>query len=102
MIDFKCSLYFPQYSTVLADKCFREVLGESKSKVKKVIWSKIVQFKVVEDDPDMPYFKYSYSDWRKNASLKKTIQGMLKWTEHQREKSINLKKESLQQRRKIY
>ena len=59
--------------------CFPEVLGESKSKVKRIIWSKIVQFKVIEDDPDMLYFKYSYdSDYKKNASLKKPIQGMLK------------------------
>ena len=66
MIDFKCSLYFPQYSTILADKCFPEVLRESKSKVKKVMRSKIVQVKVIEDDPDMLYFKYSYdSDYKK-------------------------------------
>ena len=39
IIDFKGSLYFPQYSTVLADKYFPEVLGELKSKLKKVaLW----------------------------------------------------------------
>ena len=38
-----------------------------------------MQLKVIEDDPDMLYFKYSYdSDYKKNASLKKPIQGMLK------------------------
>ena len=64
--DFKSSLYFPQYSTVLAGKCFPEVLGVSKTKLKKVMWSKIVQLKVIEEDPDMPYFKYSYdSDYEK-------------------------------------
>ena len=79
MIDFKCSLYFPEYSTVLAHKCFPGVLGESKSKVKKLIWFKIVQFKVIEDDPDMLYFKYRYdSDYKKKCKFKKTIQGMLK------------------------
>ena len=58
IIDFKSSLYFPKYYTVLADKCFHEVLGESKSKVKKVMWSEIVQRKVIEDDSDILYFKY--------------------------------------------
>ena len=73
---------FSPISTALVDKCFPEVLQESKSKVKKVMWSKIVQHKIIEDDPDMLYFVYSYgSDYKKNASLKQPIQGMLKRTE---------------------
>ena len=36
---FMSSLHFPQYSTALANNSFPEVLGESKSKVKKLIWS---------------------------------------------------------------
>ena len=59
--NFKNYLYFPQYYTVLDDKCFPEVLGESKSNVKKVMWSEIVQLKIIKDDPDMLYLKYIYS-----------------------------------------
>ena len=63
------SLYFPQYSTVLADNCFPEVLGEPKSKVKKVVWSEIVQ---LIDDPDMLHFKCSYDSDFKRWKFKTT------------------------------
>ena len=62
-------------SRVLAGKCFPEVLGESKNKVKKVMWSDIVQIKVIKDESDMLYFKYSY---RVTISLKQPIKDMLK------------------------
>ena len=72
-IDFKCSLYFAEYSTVLADKCFSEIFGKSKKKVKKVMWSEIVWLKVIENDSDMLYFKYSYdSDDYKKCKFKTT------------------------------
>ena len=48
IIDFKSSLYIFQYSTVLAGKCFLEVVGESKTKLKTIIRSEIVQLKVTE------------------------------------------------------
>ena len=92
-IDFKCSLYFAEYSTVLADKCFSEIFGKSKKKVKKVMWSEIVWLKVIENDSDMLYFKYSYdNDDYKKCKFKKPIWGMLKWTEQQGDKSISLQK----------
>ena len=42
------------------------------------MWSQIVQIKVIEDESDMLYFKYSYDSDYKNASFKQPIQGMLK------------------------
>ena len=54
----------------------------------------------VEDDPDMLNLVMTVTI--KNASLKQLIQGMLKWKEQQRDKSISLKKVSHHQRRKIY
>ena len=38
----------------------------------------------------------------KKWKFKQSIQGMFTWTEHQRDKGINLKKESHRQRRNIY
>ena len=57
---------------MLADKSFSEVLGESKTKLKKVMWSEIVQLKVIGDDPDMLYFKYSYDRNYKRCKFKTT------------------------------
>ena len=68
IIDVKSSLYFPQNSAVPADKCFPKVLGETKSNVKMVLWSEFVHLKVIEDDPDMLCFKYSYDSEYKNGS----------------------------------
>ena len=49
-------------------------MRESKSKVKKVMWSEIVQqLKVFKDDLDMLHFKYSYDSDCKDASLKQPI-----------------------------
>ena len=47
--------------------CYPEVLGESRSIAKQVMWSDIVQLKVIEDDSDMLHFKQlSYnSDYKK-------------------------------------
>ena len=46
----------------------------------------------------MLYVKYSYErDYKKNASLKQPIQGMLKWTEQQLDKSISLKSNQISQ-----
>ena len=70
IIDFKNVDYFPQYSTVLADKCFPEEVKVSKAKVKKVMWSEIVQLKVIEEDPCMLYFKYNYSDEYKKCNFR--------------------------------
>ena len=36
------------------------------------MWSKIVQLKVIEDDPDTLYFKYSYDSDYKKAKFKTT------------------------------
>ena len=57
-------------------------------------------FKVIEDDPDMLYFKYSYDSVYKNASSKQLIQGRLKWTELQGDKNVSLKKASHRQMKK--
>ena len=40
--------------------------------------SAIVQLKVIEDDPDMLYFKYSYDSDYKNANPKQPVPGVLK------------------------
>ena len=55
-----------------------QVLGKSKSKVKKVMWSEIVQLKIIEHDPDMIYFKFSYDSDHKKCKFKQPIQDMLK------------------------
>ena len=33
------------------------------------MWSEIVQLKVNEDDPEMPYFKYSYASGYKKMQV---------------------------------
>ena len=43
-----------------------------------VMWSEFVHLKVIEDDPDMLCFKYSYDSDYKNGSSKQPIQGILK------------------------
>ena len=48
-------------------------MGESKSKVKKVMWSEVVQqLKVFEDDLGMLHFKYSYDSDCKRCKFKTT------------------------------
>ena len=63
--------------------------------------SKIVQLKVNEDDPDMLYFKYSYDSDYKKCKFKTTNTRHVKMN-RTTDKSISLKKESHQRRRKIY
>ena len=58
--------------------------------------SAIVQLKVIEDDPDMLYFKYSYDSDYKNANSKQPVPGVLKWSEQQKDKCISLKSKSHQ------
>ena len=61
------------------------------------MWSKIVQLKVIKDDPGLLYFKYSYDSDYKKYKFKITNTRHVDRKEQQRDKSISLKKESDQQ-----
>ena len=57
------------------------------------MWSEIVQVEVIEGDPDMLYFNYSYDNDYKKCKFK-----TISWNEQNNKET----KASHQQRRKIY
>ena len=62
------------------------------------MWSKIVQLKVIEEDPDMLYFKYSHDSDYEKCKFKTTNTRHVEMSRTAK----SLKKELPWQRRKIY